>query len=176
MFQTIINFIAYHIFIIHKGVISAKIKSSLILGTTASPIAILLEKITDWYMTNMLTIWLITGAVLADWIVGIIKHLICKTFSWKENGKGLLIKTSMIVIGGFLAESLPHFLGGNDNLFTTGLVMALRLSVFMYPAASCWANMAIVTNGKFPPVGLMNRIKSFNENLNVKELTDGKQS
>ncbi len=46
----------------------------------------------------------------------------------------------------------------------------------MYPAASCWANMAIVTDGKFPPVGLMNRIKSFNENLNVKELTDGKQS
>lgn len=176
MFQTIINFIAYHIFIIHKGVISAKIKSSIILGTSASPIAILLEKITDWYMTNMLTIWLITGAVLADWLVGIIKHLICKTFSWKENGKGLLIKTSMIVIGGFLAESLPHFLGGNDNLITTGLVMALRLSVFMYPAASCWANMAIVTNGKFPPVGLMNRIKSFNENLNVKELTDGKPS
>ena len=176
MFQTIINFVVYHIYIIHKGVISAKIKSSIILGTSASPLAILFEKITDWYVTNMLTIWIIAGAVLADWAMGVIKHLKCKTFSWKENGKGLLIKTSMIVIGGFLSESLPHFLGGDDNLITNGLLMALRLSVFMYPAASCWANMAIVTNGKFPPVGLMNRIKSFNENLNVKELTDGKQS
>ncbi len=175
MFQVIIDFLAQHIYIIHKGAVTAKLKSSAILGTTASPIAILLEKITDWYMTNMLTIWIIAGAVLADWLVGTGKHLMCKTFSWKENGKGLLIKTSMIVIGGFLAESLPHFLGGDDNLITSGLVMALRLSVFMYPAASCWANMAIVTNGKFPPVGLMNRIKSFNENLNIKELTDGKQ-
>lgn len=175
MFQKIIAFFALHIFIIHKGVLSAKIKSSIILGVSASPIAIFLEKIIDWYMTNMLTIWLITGAVLADWLVGIIKHMICKTFSWKENGKGLLIKTSMIVFGGFLAESLPHFLGGTDNIFTSGLVMALRLSVFMYPAASCWANMAVVTKGKFPPVALMNRIKSFNENLNLKEFTDGKQ-
>lgn len=174
MFQLLVNFISYHIFIIHKGVITAKIKSSLILGTTASPIAILIEQITDWYVTNMLTIWIIAGAVLADWVVGILKHLIKKTFSWKENGTGLLIKTSMIVIGGFLSESLPHFLGGNDNLFSNGLIMALRLSVFMYPAASCWANMAVVTNGKFPPVGLMNRIKSFNENLNVKEFTNGK--
>lgn len=82
----------------------------------------------------------------------------------------------MIVIGGFLSESLPHFIGGTDNLISSGLVMALRLSVFMYPAASCWANMAVITKGTFPPVGLLNKIKSFQENLNVKELTDGKQS
>ena len=174
MLDFIYTFIAKHIFIIHKGVVTAKIKSSITLGASISPFAILLEKITDWYITNMLTIWIIAGAVLADWLSGMGKHLKQKTFSWKANGIGLLIKSSMIIIGGFISESLPHFLGGPDNIVSTSLIMALRLSVFMYPAGSCLANVAVITNGKFPPIGLMDRIKSFNQNLNIKDLTDGK--
>lgn len=175
MFQSILAFIAHHVLIIHKGLLMAKFKSSIILGTTFSPIALIIQYITDWYVANFMTIWIIAGTVFADWIAGMIKHLMEKTFSWKENGKGLLIKISMIVIGGYLGESLPHFLGG-ENIVSNGLIMALRLSIFMYPAASCWGNMSVITKGVFPPTGLMNRIKSFNENLNIKDLTDAKQS
>jgi hypothetical protein len=170
------TFFIKHIVIIHKGVLSAKIKSSFILGSTATPFALLFETITNWYIQNFVTIMLIAGAVLSDYLVGTAKHIKCKTFSWKENGIGLLIKLGMIVFGGYLAEALPHFLGGENSFLSIGLITALRLSIFMYPAASCWANMAIITNGKFPPVGLMNKIKSFNQNFNVKEFTDEKQS
>ena len=169
------TFFIKHVVIIHKGVLSAKLKSSVILGSTFSPFALLLENLTNWYLSNVITIWIIMGAVLCDWAVGILKHIKCKTFSWKENAKGLLVKVAMIIFGGYLGEALPHFLGG-ENILSNGLIMALRLSVFMYPAASCWANMSIVTNGKFPPVGLMNKIKGFQQNFNVKELTNEKQS
>ncbi len=166
-------FFIKHIVIIHKGVLSAKLKSSIILGSTFSPFALLLQNLTDWYLSNILTIWIIMGAVICDWGVGLIKHLKCKTFSWKENAKGLLIKVSMIVFGGYLGEALPHFLGG-ENFLSNGLIMALRLSIFMYPAASCWTNMSEVTNGKLPPEGLMNKIKGFTQNFNVKEFTNEK--
>lgn len=173
MLQSILAFIAHHVIIIHRGLLIAKLKSSIILGTTLSPLALLLQNLTDWYLTNILTIWIIMGAVLSDWAVGIIKHIICKTFSWKENAKGLLIKVSMIIFGGYLGEALPHFLGG-ENILSNGLIMALRLSIFMYPAASCWTNMSIVTNGKLPPEGLMNKVKGFTQNFNVKEFTNEK--
>lgn len=168
------SFFLKHFIIIHKGAFTAKLKSSIILGSTLTPFSLLVEKITNWYLENFMVIMLVVGAVFCDWLVGIAKHLICKTFSWKENGKGLLIKSFMIVAGGYLSEALPHFLGG-ENILSTGLISALRLSVFMYPAASCWMNMAVVTNGKFPPVGLIERIKNYNQNFNVKDLTNGKQ-
>lgn len=167
------TFLVKHVVIIHKGVLTAKLKSSIILGSSFSPFALLIQYLTNWYSENFMAIWIIAGAVAADWAVGIIKHLKEKTFSWKENGKGLAIKLAMIVFGGYLGETLPHFLGG-ENILSNGLIMALRLSIFMYPAASCWANMSVITNGVFPPTGLMNRIKSFNENLNIKDLTNEK--
>lgn len=169
------GFIHSNLIIIHKGVISAKIKSSLKLGSSIAPFGLILEKLTNWYLENFIVIWLICGAVFLDWLVGIGKHLICKTFSWKENGKGLLIKLFMVVAGGYLAEALPHFLGG-ENILSSGLIAALRLSIFMYPAASCWMNMSVITKGAFPPTALLEKAKNFNKNLNVKEFTDGKSS
>jgi len=173
MLQTFLSFLAKQLSIIHTGVWYAKIKASFLVGTTLSPFAIIIQKLTDWYITNQVTIFFFCGAIIFDWLSGVAKHIKLKTFSWKLNGIGLLVKIGMVVAGSFLAEALPHFLG-NDNLVSNSLLTILRLSIFMYPAGSCWMNMAIITNGAFPPTGWINRIKSFNENLTVKDLTDGK--
>jgi hypothetical protein len=171
MIKLFYSFLLHQLFVIHSGVWYAKIKASFFLGATLTPFALILQKFLDWYIINQVTIFFISGAVLCDWFGGIIKHIMLKSFSWKENGKGLLIKVAMVVISSFLAEGLIHFLG--NNFLSTALITALRLSTFMYPAGSCWMNMNIITKGLFPPIGLINRIKSFNQNLNIKELTDG---
>jgi len=146
------------------------LKSSFYLGIVVSPFALIIEKLTDWYISNQVTIFFICGAILIDWLSGIGKHVKLKTFSWKLNGIGLLVKTGMVICGSFLSEAMPHFLG--DNLLSYSLITVLRLSIFMYPAGSGWMNMSVITNGKFPPVGWINRIKSFQENLNIKDLTN----
>jgi hypothetical protein len=168
-------FFIKHLAIIHKGAIASKIKSSIVLGASLSPFAFIAERITEWYITNQLTIYIICGAILADWLVGVGKHLFKKTFSWKLMVIGLLIKLSMVVVGSFLGEALPHFTGEN-NLLSNSLLTILRLSTFMYPAGSCWVNMAVITNGKYPSIGWLKRINEFSKNLTIKDLTDGKQS
>lgn len=174
MFTIIQHFIIKQLLIIHYGVWYAKLKSSFLLGATFSPLAIIIEKFTDWYIINQVTIFFFVGAVLLDWIFGIWKHLKLKTFSWKLNGIGLLVKIGMVIGGSYLAEALPHFLG--DNVFSSSTITVLRLSIFMYPAGSCWMNMSVISNGAFPPAGWIERIQSFNKNLNINDFKNGKQS
>ena len=81
----------------------------------------------------------------------------------------------MAVGAGTLYEALPYFLG-EKNIVSDSLLIVMRLSVFMYPAGSCWMNMYVVTNETFPPIGWIDRIKNFNKNLNLNELKNGKQS
>lgn len=172
MLRFLNQFFISQLIILHTGVWYAKIKASFMLGAAVSPFAFLLQQLTNWYITNQLTIFIVSGAIIADWISGIWKHLKLKTFSIKLNGIGLLTKTGMVVLGSFLAEGLGHYTG-NDNVLSTSLITILRLSIFMYPAGSCWMNIGVITNGVFPPMAWINRIKSFNQNLSIKDLTDG---
>jgi len=172
---TYFNFIVKQFIIIHKGIVSQKIIASFTLGASLSPFAILLERITHWYVENQTYIYWVCVAIIFDYIFGVWKHLKKKTFSWKQNGIGLLVKVGMAVGAGTLYEALPYFLG-EKNIVSDSLLTIMRLSVFMYPAGSCWMNMYVVTNETFPPIGWIDRIKNFNKNLNINELKNGKPS
>lgn len=175
MLLSFYKFLSTQILIIHKGVLTAKIKASFTVGLSLSPFAILLEKFTHWYIENQTYIYWVCIAIAFDWLFGVWKHLKLKTFSWKLNGIGLLVKVSMAVGAGTLYEALPYFLG-EKNIVSDSLLIVMRLSVFMYPAGSCWMNMYVVTNETFPPIGWIDKIKSFNKNLNISEFKNGKQS
>jgi hypothetical protein len=159
-------FLLRHLLIIHTGVWYAKIKSSFTLGVTLSPIAFIIEKATHWYLDNQTYIYWVCLAIVIDWAVGVIKHLMLKTFSWKRMGNGILLKVGMALMAGLLFEALPYFLK-EDNLVSDSLIIVTRLSVFMYPAGSAFMNMTVVTKGEFPPIGWIKWLKSFNENLTI---------
>ena len=168
--KTIALFFLKNIIIIHKGVLLAKIKASFTISLALSPLAFLVEKITSWYISNYEYILWVLWAIFADWLLGQIYHIFFKKdFSWKQMGKGLIVKVGMAVLAGSLFEALPYFLKGQE-LVADGLLIITRLSVFMYPAASAWANCSEITGGKFPPIGWTKRIKSFNENLDINNL------
>ena len=42
----------------------------------------------------------------------------------------------------------------------------------MYPAGSAFVNSSIVTDGKFPPMALLQRFTKFQENLDLKSLVN----
>lgn len=169
LFFRFLDFFSSQLLVIHSGIWTAKIKSCFILGATLSPIALIIQSLTAWYLTNQGTILFFCGAILADWFFGSWKHLKLRTFSFKKNGIGLLVKIGMTVGGSFLTEALPHFIG-EDNILSNTLLTVLRLSIFMYPAGSCWMNMSVVSNGAFPSNAWIRRIKSFNKNLNIDDL------
>lgn len=164
------SFLSKQLLLLHTGTVVAKLKSAFILGASLSPIAVVIEKITNWTLDNHDYIFFVMGAIAIDHILGTILHSFYKRdFTWKKNLTGLIIKISLALTMGFLFEGVNHFIT-EDSFLKNYLVIALRLSVFLYPAGSAFMNSSIITKGKFPPVGWINKIKSFNNNLELKEL------
>lgn len=162
-------FISKQLIIIHTGSIFAKLKSTLFLGLSFSPIAYVIEKITDWSIANSDYILFVMGAIMADHILGSVVHAFYKRdFTWRKNIQGLGIKIGLAVTMGFLFEGINH-LTSEVSFVKSYLIMVLRLAVFLYPAGSAAMNSAIITEGKFPPLGFLTKMKQFNKNLDLSQ-------
>ena len=169
------NFIFKHLLIIHKGTIVAKLKSSVVLAVSASPIAILLEKLKSWAADNIEFMTIIALAIIIDHIIGTILHAFkLRDFTWKENIKGLLVKMGLTVVGYLLFEMFNYILKDAEWL-SKYFKLVTNLTVFLYPAGSAFVNISVLTDGKFPPIGWIEKIRKFQTNLNLKELKDKEQ-
>lgn len=169
LISIIYNFILANLILIHKGTFLVKLKSSLSLATAFSPIAYTIEKIMHWSMQNEEYVWFVFAAIVVDHILGTILHLIKKDFDIKRNITGLITKVGLVVGMGFLFEGVNEIVA-EDSFVKSYLIITLRLTVFMYPAGSAFSNSSVLTNGKFPPIGWMNKFKKFQENLDLKDI------
>lgn len=163
------SFIAKHLLIIHKGTAIAKLKSSVTLAVSASPIALLLDKLKSWAIDNIEFMTIIAFAIIIDHIIGSILHAFkLRDFTWKENLKGLLVKMGLTVAGYLLFEMF-NFILKDAEWLAKYFKLVTNLTVFLYPAGSAFVNISVLTNGKFPPIGWIEKIKKFQTNLNLKE-------
>ena len=99
-----------------------------------------------------------------------------RTFSFKHNAFGLVIKIALTAGAAFLFEGLGNIVKDSADIIVLSLTTVTRVIVFLYPAVSAWQNIYIVSDERFPPKAWMDRINKFNENLNVKELTDDEKN
>ncbi|SFS30882.1 phage holin family protein [Lutibacter maritimus] len=167
----IYTFIASNLALIHKGTFLVKLKSSASLAIALSPIAYVTEKITHWAFDNQEYVMFVFIAIAIDHLLGSILHLIKRDFSLKKNITGLITKIGLVVAVGFLFEGV-NAIAKDDSFIKEYLVIVLRLTVFMYPAGSAFYNSSILTKGKFPPIGWMNKLKKFEENLDLKNFKE----
>ena len=161
---------------IADGDLPTKFSSALRLSLIASPFILIWDKIVKWGVPNQDYILIVLGAILVDWFFGIWKHLKKRTFSFKQNALGLIIKVALTTGAAFLFEGLNSIVKDSADIIVVSLTTVTRVIVFLYPAVSAWQNIYIVSDERFPPKAWMDRINKFNENLNVKELTDEKNN
>ena len=161
---------------IADGDLPTKFSSALRLSLIASPFILIWDKIVKWGIPNQDYILIVLGAILVDWFFGIWKHLKKRTFSFKQNAFGLIIKVALTTGAAFLFEGLNSIVKDSADIIVVSLTTVTRVIVFLYPAVSAWQNIYIVSDERFPPKVWMDRINKFNENLNVKELTDEKNN
>ena len=161
---------------IADGDLPTKFLSALKLSLIASPFILIWDKLVKWGVPNQDYILIVLGAILVDWFFGIWKHLKKRTFSFKQNAFGLIIKVALTTGAAFLFEGLGSIVKDSADIIVVSLTTVTRVIVFLYPAVSAWQNIYIVSDERFPPKAWMDRINRFNENLNVKELTDEKDS
>lgn len=103
---------------------------------------------------------ILSVALIIDLVIGVIKYLKLSQFSFKKMLLGLITKV-MVSYGGMLMFML--FASLDEGLMAQWFMLVAKFTVLLYPTGSAFANMFIVTNGKFPPVGFMRKLKSFEE-------------
>jgi hypothetical protein len=157
---------------IADGDLPTKFVSALKLSLIASPFILIWDKLVKWGIPNQDYILIVLGAILFDWFFGMWKHLKKRTFSFKQNAYGLIIKVALTTGAAFLFEGLGSIVKDSADIVVITLTTVTRVIVFLYPAVSAWQNIYIVSDERFPPKAWMDRINKFNENLNVKELTN----
>jgi phage-related holin len=127
-----------------------------------------ITKFTEWTISNKDFIACVLLCIAIDHILGSLSHAFkLKDFSFKKNTTGILKKISICVLSIVLFEVM-HFIVHDLTSIYDYLKVVTRMTVISYPVSSAFINMAILTNGKFPPKGWLEKLKYFNETLNLK--------
>ena len=160
------------IFAMFKGGMFVKLKSTIILGAVFSPFVYAFDGINAWSLLNKDYIFAVLLAIMMDHLIGSIYHgFKARDFSLKKNIIGLTLKLFLCVVNGALFEMLNGMTVNHKWLYDY-LLLVTRLIVFLYPFTSAMINSSKLTNGVFPPIGWMDKITSFNKNLDLKEFTN----
>lgn len=180
IFYLILAFLSKHMIMIHKGTIISKMKSVLVLSlTTSIPIKVseFLMQVSDLGIVEIFNFWIdenggyiffVTLAIIIDHALGSAVHFYKRDFSIRKNITGILLKLFLVFSLGVLFEGF-QFIFKTENFITDYLQLITRLMVFLYPAGSAFMNCAILTKGKFPPIGWIQKISKFNSNLDLRE-------
>lgn len=149
-----------------------QIKLSVKVGSVAGGGAVVMS-LADWWNVNFDYVTIAMGLIAVDHALGSAVHKWwIKDFDFKKNGIGLLVKLTMVVLGGAVFEGLTHITREQDFVYAY-LKMTTRLIVCIYPGLSALDNMSIITNGVFPPKALINVFKGFQKDLDIEKLKKG---
>ncbi len=161
---------------IADGDLTTKLAGAFKLGVILTPFIFVWEKLSKWGITNQDYVLVVLSAILIDWFFGVWKHFKKKTFSFKKNAGGLVLKLALCKGAGMLFEGLNFIVKDSADIIVLSLTIVTRVIVFLYPAVSAWQNIYVVSGERFPPKAWMERINKFNENLDIKELTNEKNN
>lgn len=170
-------FILKNIQNIHQGFEIQKVKSSILLGATISPIAFIINEFTIWGLSVSLLFTLLGIAVCLDFVFGIIVHI------WWFDDFDPKIMMGKFLVKLFATYSGLAVFGIFDILFknygytiSDYIRLSLACAIMLYPILSLLGNLSVITNGKFPPIEWIKRLESAQKNLKLNELFNKKES
>lgn len=162
--------------LIHSGPALERLQGSFMLSLIASPIAYIFDHINEWYFNNYSYIAFVFVAIIFDHILGTWVHaFVKKDFCMRKNIVGFFTKTVLVIMVGIIVEGMGNILGP-ENIIKEYFSIMARLMVFIYPAGSALMNCYVITNGNFPPLGFIKKLRKFNENMNLKEFDQNKEN
>lgn len=160
------EFISNNLITIHSGGIGGKLWASFKLAAVPAVGLSIYERFTGWYIDSQVFVILLTGGLLGDLIIGIIKHLKLNSFSFKKMLLGFTLKMAIVTIAYFFTEAILQIIseGEMDSIY---FKVISKLAIFLFPAGNAAINMGIITNGKFPPLGFLMKFEKFNKTLDI---------
>lgn len=61
------------------------------------------------------------------------------------------------------------------DLIKNPIIITLQVATAIYPASKCLKNCYVLSNGKFPPEWLMNKVYNFEKTGNLKDFVKNKE-
>lgn len=147
-------------------IFTIKIYGCLKLALPLSILGLLSNDIFAWGVGNYNYIMGVMGCIAVDHIIGTIYHLRQRDFTLKRNAVGLVTKIGLCAGAALMFEIIQHAMRDAPLVYEY-LKMVTRLIVLLYPAGSAFMNMSALTNGVFPPIGWIKKIKAFNSDLDL---------
>ena len=181
--KSLLLFLVSNLLILHKGAgvkislwaaTTLKIPSAVvkIIATAKIALAVSIPAyavawVSDWTVSNREYLAGVLVCIAVDHIVGSAYHLFkVRDFTFKRNAWGLMNKLLLCALAAALFEVIHNTV--KDIAFVYEYLKVItRLIVILYPAGSAFMNMSALTNGVFPPLGWINKIKAFNQDLDL---------
>jgi hypothetical protein len=162
-----IFFFIKNLLILHRESFLIKIKATTLLAIPLSTAAWLINQAANWGISNQEYIAGVLTCIAIDHMIGSIYHAFkVRDFTFKRNAAGLTAKLALCAASAILFEIIHHTLKDIPLVYDY-LKIVTRLIVILYPAGSAFMNMSALTNGAFPPLGWIKKIKEFNQNLDL---------
>jgi hypothetical protein len=135
---------------------------------TFTPIAYLLNLFNVWFPDNKTFFQVLVWTILANVIVGACYHFKSKTFNiktllWKNIEMCLIIIVTYPILEGLYSIT-------GQNIAGEVFKWAIQISTILYPGSKVLKNIHILSNKKYPPQFLMDRIFKFEKDGDVGEL------
>ncbi|NDI99549.1 hypothetical protein GWA97_10730 [Flavobacterium sp. LaA7.5] len=171
LLKSLTFFLAKSLYYLHVGGFFVKIWSATKLSVAVGIPTWFLSKVTGWGVSNSDYIAGVLTCIAIDHVIGSYYHAFkINDFTIKKNAVGLITKLSLCAGAAILFEII-HNVVKEATLIYDYLKIVTRLIVILYPAGSAFMNMSALTNGVFPPLGWITKIKAFNKDLDLERFT-----
>ena len=121
-----------------------------------------------WFSDNQKFVNGFIIVMIANIILGGIRHLKTKTFSWHQ----FLVKNSIMMFVVSIVYLLLHrlHLSSGDNMLSNGFESFIQVLTLFYPISKAIKSLYIISNGDYPPKFIMEKIYNFEKDGDLKEL------
>lgn len=138
-----------------------------------SPVAWGLSLIQWWFSENKQFGEFMCIMLLMNMGVGIVYHLKSRTFKfsefiWKNIGM------AAIVICGYMTLEMLRYTAG-DNIAGDAFRVLIQITTLLYPGSKILKNLFVLSNGKFPPEFIMQKLYNFEKNGDLEEFFKNKK-
>lgn len=132
-----------------------------------APIAFLINSAFNWHNEHEAFLYGLYGIMAVNAFIGVLTHRKLKTLDVGEFAKSTLI-TIVVVFGVYFSldqmnNSIP------DGLLSVGFSSSVQILTLLFPIAKIMRNSFILTNGKFPPEFLIEKLYNYERDGNIKE-------
>ena len=168
------EFIVDNLVLLYKGSFSQKLLASAQLSLAPAAAVTRTERMSGWYVESEFFLFCLCVVLAIDHVLGSYVHWkVYNDFTFKDNLKGLITKLSILLVG-FITLSVVNKVLEPIEFFKSYFSVLVQLMVILYPGSSALTNMSVLTGGKFPPSGLLDKIKNFHNSGDIDDLKSKK--